>query len=161
MSEHKATIEWRFSGDDFVRGKFSREHVWSFDGGLTVPASATPAVVPPPLSNPAAVDPEEAFVAALSSCHMLTFLFLAARAGFHVTSYHDDAVGQLTKNEKRIPWISSVELHPRVEYSGDKQPTPEEEDRLHHDAHEYCYIGNSVKTAVTVVIDRGKPDAAT
>ncbi|MBK9263986.1 MAG: OsmC family protein [Polyangiaceae bacterium] len=151
MSEHKATIDWQFSGGDFVHGKYSREHSWSFDGGLTVPASPSPSVVPLPHSNPANVDPEEAFVAALSSCHMLTFLWLASRAGFHVISYRDEAIGHMTKNEKRIPWVSLVELHPRIEYGGDKRPSAEEEDRLHHDAHEFCFIANSVKTEIRVV----------
>ena len=150
MSSHKAIIDWRFSGGDFVHGKYSREHTWSFDGGLTVPASPSPSVVPVPHSNPANVDPEEAFVAAISSCHMLTFLFLASRAGFVVQSYRDEAIGHLTKNEKRIPWVSSVELHPVIAY-GDKAPTHEEEERLHHDAHEGCFISNSVKTEIRVV----------
>jgi organic hydroperoxide reductase OsmC/OhrA len=150
MSHHKATIDWRFSGGDFNAGKYSREHTWSFDGGLTVPASPSPSVVPVPHSNPANVDPEEAFVAAISSCHMLTFLYLASRAGFHVVAYRDEAIGHMTKNEKRIPWVSSVELHPRIEY-GAKAPSPEEEARLHHDAHEQCFISNSVKTEIVVV----------
>jgi organic hydroperoxide reductase OsmC/OhrA len=150
MSEHKATIDWQFSGGDFPRGKYSREHTWTFDGGLTVPASPSPAVVPLPHSNPANVDPEEAFVAAISSCHMLTFLYLASRAGFLILRYRDEAVGRMTKNEKRVPWVSSVVLHPRIEYGGDKRPTLEEEEDLHHRAHEGCFIANSVKTEITV-----------
>ncbi|HUO82775.1 MAG TPA: OsmC family protein [Gammaproteobacteria bacterium] len=151
MSEHKATIEWQLNdGGDFLKSRFSREHTWTFDGGLSVPASATPAVVPPPLSNPAGVDPEEAFVASLASCHMLTFLFLASRSGFAVQSYRDDAVGTLSKGEGGRQWISTVVLKPRVNFSGDRMPTPEEQDKLHHDAHEQCFIANSVKTQVTV-----------
>ncbi len=150
MSDHKAIIDWRFSGGDFKAGAYSREHTWTFDGGLTVPASPSPSVVPVPHSNPANVDPEEAFVAAISSCHMLTFLFLAARAGIQVNSYRDEAIGHMTKNEKRIPWVSLVELHPVIEY-GAKTPTADEEERLHHDAHEFCFIANSVKTEIRVV----------
>src|SRR5881628_3028241 len=100
MSEHKAIIRWSYHGSDFLKGKYSREHTWTFDAGLTVAASPAPSSVPAPYSNPANVDPEEAFVASVSSCHMLTFLFLAARAGFEVVSYRDEAVGTMTKNEK-------------------------------------------------------------
>jgi organic hydroperoxide reductase OsmC/OhrA len=150
MSEHKATIDWQFSGGDFPAGKYSREHTWSFDGGLTVPASPSPLVVPVPHSNPANVDPEEAFIASISSCHMLTFLYLASKKGFQVKSYRDEAIGHMTKNEKRIPWVSLVELHPVIEY-GERAPTAEEEEFLHHDAHEKCFIANSVKTEIRVV----------
>src|ERR1700756_447927 len=93
MSEHKATISWQRTSDDFLKGKYSREHTWTFDGGLTVPASPAPAVVPAPWSNPANVDPEEAFVAAISSCHMLTYLYLASKQGFQLDSYDDEASG--------------------------------------------------------------------
>src|SRR5256714_12978685 len=105
MSEHKATVKWTHSQGDFLKGTYSREHTWTFDGGLTVPASPSPSNVPAPYSNPAHVDPEEAFVAAVSSCHMLTFLYLAAKQGFQVDSYEDEAVGAMTKNEKSVPWI--------------------------------------------------------
>jgi len=150
MSEYKATIQWQRTGPDFLKGKFSREHTWTFDGGVTVPASASPAVVPAPWSNPAGVDPEEAFVAALSSCHMLTLLHLASKAGFQIDSYVDEAVGQVTRNDKGVPWVSSVTLHPRIIFGGEKLPTPPEEERLHHEAHQWCYIANSVKTEVVV-----------
>jgi organic hydroperoxide reductase OsmC/OhrA len=150
MSEYKATIKWQRTSPDFLKGKYSREHSWSFDGGVTVQASAAPAVVPAPWSNPAGVDPEEAFVAALSSCHMLTFLHLAAKAGFQVDGYEDEAVGQVTKNEKGVPWVSLVKLNPRIVYGGEKLPAPADEERLHHLAHEHCYIANSVKTEVLV-----------
>jgi organic hydroperoxide reductase OsmC/OhrA len=149
MSEHRARINWQGAGD-FSKGKYSREHTWTFDGGLTVAASSSPAAVPVPLSNPANVDPEEAFVAALSSCHMLTYLFLAYRRGFQITSYVDDAVGTMTKNERGILWVSRVVLHPVIAYGGDKRPTSEEEEQLHHGAHEQCFISNSVKTEVVV-----------
>src|ERR1044071_6311765 len=110
MSEHKAIISWQRMSPDFLAGKYSREHTWTFDGGVVVPASPSPSVVPAPWSNPANVDPEEAFVAAISSCHMLTFLFLASRAGFQVDSYRDEAVGVMKKNERGVPWISAVTL---------------------------------------------------
>ena len=150
MSEHKATISWKRTGADFLKGRFSREHTWTFDGGLTMAASASPAVVPAPHSNPAAVDPEEAFVASLSSCHMLTYVWLASRQGFVVDSYVDEAVGVMSKNEKGVPWVSKVTLNPKIAYSGDKQPTPADIEKLHHGAHEQCFIANSVKTEVVV-----------
>jgi organic hydroperoxide reductase OsmC/OhrA len=150
MSEHKATIRWKRTSADFLKGRYSREHTWTFDGGLTVAASPAPAVVPVPFSNPANIDPEEAFVASLSSCHMLTYLYLAGRQGFQVDSYEDDAVGAVTKNERGIPWISAITLHPKIAYSGEKLPAPADEERLHHLAHEQCFIANSIKTAVTV-----------
>lgn len=150
MSEHTARISWRHSEGDFPKGRFSRRHTWSFDGGLTVPASASPAVVPAPLSDPEAIDPEEAFVASIASCHMLTFLFVAYRKEFEVASYEDEAVGSMSKNEKGIPWVSSVALHPRVEFAGDNRPAPEELEAMHRAAHEQCFISNSVLTEVTV-----------
>jgi organic hydroperoxide reductase OsmC/OhrA len=150
MSEHKATIRWQRTSPDFLKGRYSREHTWTFDGGVTISASASPAVVPPPWSNPASVDPEEAYVASISSCHMLTFIYLAGRQGFQVDSYEDEAVGIMSKNEKGVPWISSVTLRPKIAYSGDKLPTPADQERLHHLAHEQCFIANSIKTQVTV-----------
>ncbi len=150
MSEHKAIVAWKHAGPSFLKRQYSREHTWTFDGGATVPASASPSGVPVPYSNPACVDPEEAFVAAVSSCHMLTFLYLASKQGFQVASYHDEAVGVMTPNEQRVPWVSAITLNPQVMYSGDRVPNPEEEQRLHHLAHEQCFIANSVMTAVTV-----------
>src|SRR5213596_1985644 len=150
MAEHKATIKWTLSQGDFLKGAYSREHTWTFDGGMTVAASSSPAAVRVPFSNPANVDPEEAFVASLSSCHMLTYLYVASRKGFEISSYEDDAVGVMTKNERGIPWVSSVVLHPRITYSGAKTPTREEEDQMHHAAHEQCFIANSVKTEIKV-----------
>src|ERR1700710_1029766 len=100
MSQHKATIKWAFKSGDFLKGRYSREHTWTFDGGVIVNASSSPAVVPQPFSNPAYVDPGEAFVASLSSCHMLTYLYLASRKGFSISSYEDDAVGMVSKNEQ-------------------------------------------------------------
>ena len=150
MSEHKATIKWTQSQGDFLKGTYSREHTWTFDGGVTVPASSSPAAVRVPFSNPAHVDPEEAFVASLSSCHMLTYLYVASRKGFEVSTYEDDAVGVLTKNERGVPWVSTVTLNPRITYVGSKTPTSEEQNEMHHAAHEGCFIANSVKTEVNV-----------
>src|ERR1044071_9453284 len=103
MAEYKATIKWQRTSQDFLKGKYSREHTWTFDGGATIPASSSPHVVPVQLSNAACVDPEEAFVASLSSCHMLTFVWLASKRGFQIDSYEDEAVGTMTKNEKGVP----------------------------------------------------------
>lgn len=150
MSEHKATIIWNRTGPDFVAGKYSRQHTWTFDGGITMPASASPSVVPPPWSNPAYVDPEEAFVAAVSSCHMLTFLFLASQQGFLVDSYHDEAVGLMSRNERGAQWVSLIRLRPQITYSGDKRPTPSDEQQLHHLAHDQCFIANSIDSKIEV-----------
>lgn len=150
MSAHKATIDWQRREPDFLRGRYSREHTWSFDGGVTVPASPSPSVVPLPWSNAANVDPEEAFVAAVSSCHMLTFLWLASKAGFVVDSYRDEAVGVMTKNEHGVLWVSLVTLRPRIVYSGDKQPDATTEAELHHRAHEQCFIAQSIRSEVRV-----------
>lgn len=150
MSEHRAHIHWRHDGGAFVKRQYSRAHRWTFDGGAAVPASASPAGVPAPYSDPAGVDPEEAFVAAISSCHMLVFLFLAAAAGFEVRSYEDEAVGRMTKNARGVLWVSHVELSPDVAYAEGAAPTAEQEADLHHRAHEGCYIANSVRTEITV-----------
>lgn len=150
MSEHRATIEWERNSPDFLAGKYSREHTWVFDGGAKVGASSSPSVVRPPFSNPACVDPEEAFVASVSSCHMLWYLSLAAQQGFQVDRYRDEAVGLMTKDEKGVLWISSVRLDPKIAYSGEKQPSAADEERLHHQAHERCFIANSIKTSVTI-----------
>jgi len=150
MAEHKAIIHWKGGGPDFLKGRFSREHTWTFDGGQTVVASAAPSVVPPPLSNPEGIDPEEAFVASLSSCHMLTFVYLAYRKGFEVVNYRDEAIGTMSKGDNGVPWVSKVTLNPKVEYSGQKQPTAQEEAELHEQGHHYCYVANSVKTRVEI-----------
>jgi organic hydroperoxide reductase OsmC/OhrA len=150
MSRHTATIRWKGTGPDFLKGQYSRAHTWTFDGGVVVPASPSPSVVPAPWSNPANVDPEEAFVASIASCHLLTFLFLAAKQGFQIDSYDDEAVRVMTKNENGVPWISRVTLNPKIVYSGDKRPAPTEEKRLHELAHAQCFIANSVRTEVVV-----------
>ena len=150
MSEHKAAICWKGVGPDFLKGKYSREHTWTFDGGVTVPASPSPSNVAAPYSNPSNVDPEEAFVAAVASCHMLTYLFLAYQQGFQVDHYDDEAVGRMTRNDEGRPWVSSVTLYPRIAYGGARLPTPADEERLHHLAHDQCIIANSIKTKVSV-----------
>ena len=150
MAEYRATIRWTLGSGEFLKGRFSREHTWTFDGGATVPASASPGVVPAPYSNPAGVDPEEAFVAAIASCHMMTYLHVASRAGFVVERYEDEAVGVLRKNERGAIWVAAVTLHPRIAYGGDEHPSAEDEHRLHELAHEQCFIANSVKTEIMV-----------
>ena len=150
MSEHTATIRWASPTPEFTKGRFSRHHTWSFDGGLTVPASPAPSVVSAPWSDPAAVDPEEAFLASVASCHMLTFLWLASRAGFSVAAYEDEAVGVMAKNERGVPWVAEIRLRPRVPWVGARAPDAAQLERLHHGAHEQCFIANSVRTAVTV-----------
>jgi len=152
MAEHKATVRWTLPGDGdaFLKGRYSREHTWTFDGGVTVPASPSPSVVPVPYSNPAGVDPEEAYVASIASCHMLTFLYVAMREGFVVERYEDDAVGVMRKNERGAIWVAAVTLRPRIVYGGEKRPAAADVDHLHHLAHEQCFIANSVKTEITV-----------
>lgn len=152
MADHRyrATIEWRRDSGDFAKGRFSRAHVWRFDGGIEVPASASPLVVPKPYADENAVDPEEAFVASLSSCHMLTFVDMARRAGFVVDAYDDDAEGEMERLAAGRWWIAKVTLHPRITFSGEPVPTPSELDDLHEKAHEACFIANSVKTRIEV-----------
>lgn len=150
MSQHQATIRWTRKGPDFLRGQYTREHTWSFDGGLTVPASPSPLVVPQPWSNAGHVDPEEAFIAAVSSCHMLTFLWLASKQKFIADSYEDEAIGIMTSNERGVPWVSSITLRPNIAWSGDRLPSDDDLEQLHHEAHEQCFIANSIKTTVTV-----------
>ena len=151
MSSHSATIRWQRRGDeDFAQGRYSRAHEWAFDGGATLPASASPHVVPKPWSDEAGVDPEEAFVAALSSCHMLFFVDFARRAGFVLDSYIDDAEGMMEKGEDGRVTMTRVALRPRLTWSGERQPDETEIAELHHQAHEACFLANSVKTEVTV-----------
>ena len=143
MSEHRATVEWQRSGE-FRYESYSRSHVLKFAGSIEIPGSAAPANIPPTAAGAPGVDPEQAFVAALSSCHMLWFLHIASRAGWVVDRYVDDAVGILDKT-----WMSRVTLRPAVTFSG-KAPSPEEHAALHEKAHEKCFIANSVKTEVRI-----------
>lgn len=150
MSTYTATIRWTRRGDgDFAKGQYSRGHEWAFDGGVTVPASASPHVVPAPWSDPAGVDPEEAFVAALSSCHMLFFIDFARRAGFVVNDYIDEAEGVMERRSDGKMAMTRVTLHPRVDWSGDAPDEAAVAD-LHHRSHEACFIANSVTTEVQV-----------
>jgi organic hydroperoxide reductase OsmC/OhrA len=146
MSEHTATILWNRDSEEFRYEHFSRSHTWTFDSGVVVPATAAPAYH----GDPTRVDPEEAFVAALSSCHMLTFLAIAARKRFTVEQYSDEACGVLTKNEQGKPWISRVTLRPKVVFSGAKRPTPDEVTAMHHSAHENCFIALSARSEISV-----------
>ncbi|HET9066115.1 MAG TPA: OsmC family protein [Gemmatimonadales bacterium] len=152
MSTHSARISWQQRpGDQFTASRYSRSHHWSFDGGLEIPASASPDLVRPPWSDPAAIDPEEAFVASLASCHMLWFLGLAAEQGFSVASYVDDAAGTLGRNAAGRLAITAVTLAPRVRFSNDTRPTEAEFMALHHLAHERCFLAASVTSVVTCV----------
>jgi organic hydroperoxide reductase OsmC/OhrA len=146
MSEHHATINWKRETPDFNYETYNRDHGWQFDGGIVVRASAAPAYK----GSESCVDPEEAFVASLSSCHMLTFLAIAAKKRLTVDSYRDQAVGILAKDSAGNLAITKVTLRPEVRFSGEKQPTPEELMRLHDQAHHACFIANSVKTEVVV-----------
>lgn len=151
MSEYQATIRWqRAPSESFLDSRYSRAHTWEFDGGIVVPASSAVSSVPLPYSKPENVDPEEAFVAAISSCHMLTFLYLAGKAKFVVDSYSDLAVGYMTKNAQGRMAMTSVRLTPNMMFSGNLLPTDADLKRLHHDAHEECYIANSVTTEIIV-----------
>ena len=153
MSEYKVKITWhRQIDEEFVQSKYSRGHEWSFDGGTTIPASSSPHIVPLPYSVEANVDPEEAFVAALSSCHMLLFLSIAAKRRFVVDTYIDNAVGIMEQDENGRFSISKVVLRPEIVFSGDKQPSKEQVKKMHHQSHTQCFIANSVKTNVITKI---------
>ena len=145
---HTATVVWERGDEPFVDNRYSRRHVIRFDGGAEMPGSSSPHVMKPPLSDPSAVDPEEMFIASLSSCHMLWFLSLAARQRFRVDRYEDEAQGVMEKNAQGKVAITRVTLRPAVQFSGDKLPTREEVEHLHHEAHEECFIASSVKTEV-------------
>ncbi|PZQ61399.1 MAG: peroxiredoxin [Phenylobacterium zucineum] len=150
MSAHRATIDWTLdaSAEDFLKGRYSRGHKVTFAEHV-VPATASAHVVGAKWAAPGAVDPEEMLVAALSNCHMLTFLHVARLKGFAVTRYRDEAVGVMEKNEAGRMAVTRVTLHPEIHYEG-RRPTAEEADHLHHEAHEECFIANSVKTEVVV-----------
>jgi organic hydroperoxide reductase OsmC/OhrA len=148
MHHYTATVTWSRGSDPFTDLRYNRAHRWRFDGGLEVPASASPQHVRVPMSDPAGVDPEEAFVAALSSCHMLSFLFVAAKHGIIVDAYADEAEGVMAENAEGRLSITRVVLRPAVTYAS--APHPATEAALHHEAHEICYIANSVRTDVTV-----------
>jgi organic hydroperoxide reductase OsmC/OhrA len=148
MAEYKAEVVWERSDQNFVDNRYSRRHLLRFSGGVEVAGSSSPFIVPPPYSAPDAVDPEEAFVASLSSCHMLWFLSLAANKGWLVDRYHDVAEGLLAPGPEGKLMMTRVTLRPKVLFSGENQPTRAEFEALHHQAHEKCFIANSVKTEV-------------
>lgn len=151
MSQHQARIRWaRLPQETFVDLRYSRAHTWDFDGGVTVPGSSAVSAVPLPYSKAENVDPEEAFVAAISSCHMLTFLYLAAKEKLVVDSYDDRAVGTMGRNSRGRMAVTAVHLAPRILFSGARGPTQADVDRLHHAAHEGCFIANSVLSEISV-----------
>ena len=153
MSEYFAKINWvRDSQESYIDNQYSRGHEWRFDGGAVVPASSSPHVVPLPYSVEANVDPEEAFVASLSSCHMLFFLSIAAKRKYVIDAYTDNAVGTMEKDSDGKVSMTKVILRPQVKFSGDKQPTMAQLEKMHHQAHELCFIANSVKTEVVTEI---------
>lgn len=150
MHRYEAKISWSRNGEKFTDNRYSRGHQWSFDGGIKIPASASPLVVRAPFSIAEAIDPEEALVAAASSCHMLWFLSLAAKQGFVVESYVDEAFGVMEKNEKGKLAFSRITLRPKIQLSPEKTPSTAELEALHHTAHEECYIANSLKCEIVV-----------
>ena len=151
MSTYTATVTWRSESPEiFATKKYSRGHTWTFDGGTEVPASSSPHAVRVPYSVEAAVDPEEALVASASSCHMLTFLWLASKAGFNVASYTDNPVGEMTKDADGKEFISKITLKPLIEWVGDTTPTGDQIAELHHHAHTECPIANSIKAEIVV-----------
>ena len=148
MSRHVAQLSWRSDGE-FASNRYSRRHEWRFDGGAIVTASSSPEVVPPPMSDAAGIDPEEALVASASSCHMLWFLHLARDAGLDVASYRDEARGTMGKDEKGRMAVSRIVLRPAIEFAGES-PDAETLARLHHEAHEKCFVANSLRTEIVV-----------
>lgn len=150
MSSYFAEVKWQRNDQNFLANEYSRGHEWRFDGGVTVPASASPHIVPLPWSVEENVDPEEAFAASLASCHMLFFLSIASKRKFQVDSYSDNAEAIMEKNAQGKLVISKVILRPEIEFSGDKIPSQDAIDKLHHLAHESCFLANSVKSEVVV-----------
>ena len=151
MSNYTATIRWRRKpGEAFSDGKYSRAHEWAFDGGAVVPASSSPSVVRAPFSDPAGVDPEEALVASLSSCHMLFFLDFAKQAGFVVESYDDPAEGLMAKGADGRVAMTVVTLKPYIVFGGERLPSEADVAAIHHKSHDACFIANSVKSEVRV-----------
>ena len=148
MSQYRAVIAWQRDGQTFTDHRYRRQHEWRFDGGAVVSGSSSPQVVPLPMSDASAVDPEEAFVASLSSCHLLWFLDTACRAGWVVDDYHDEASGVLARNAEGRAAMTVVTLRPQVRFAGDRRPDAAEIHRLHGQAHADCFIANSVKTDV-------------
>lgn len=153
MSEYFACVKWqRRASECFIDNQYSRAHVWHFDGGLTVPASSSPSIVPLPYSNADNLDPEEAFVASLSSCHMLFFLSIAAKNAYIIDDYKDDAIGLMVLDEVGKMAMTKVTLRPYVAFNGERQPSFAQLEAMHHQAHDLCFIANSVKTQIVTKI---------
>ena len=148
MGRHKVNISWSRGDAAFVDDRYSRAHRWRFDGGAEVAASSSPHVVPVPFSDASAVDPEEAFVASIASCHMLWFLSLAAGGGWRVDHYEDDAEGVMARNAEGRVAITRVTLRPAVAFGGERTPDRAAIEQLHHEAHERCFIASSVRTEI-------------
>jgi organic hydroperoxide reductase OsmC/OhrA len=148
MGDYTAEVFWERGEQNFLDNRYSRKHRIRFDGGVEIPASSSPHVVPVPLSDASAVDPEESFVSALASCHMLSFLYVAAKRGFRVDRYEDTGVGIMRKNAEGKLAITVVTLRPKVEFSGELRPARDDIESMHHEAHETCFIASSVKTDV-------------
>jgi len=146
MSQHTARIVWNLRAEDeFAMGRYSRDHEWEFDSGIRVPASTAM----PEIASPGTVDPEEGLVAALASCHMMTFLYVARKGGFVVESYDDTAVGEMGKNDRGKSFVARITLSPAIRFVGGA-PSQEELDAMHHHAHEDCFIANSIVAEVAV-----------
>jgi organic hydroperoxide reductase OsmC/OhrA len=150
MATYRATSDWSLKdGEDFATGRYSRGHRIVFGSGFEAPGTASHQVVGARWSVAGAVDPEEMLVGAINTCHMLSFLHIAREAGFVVTAYRDEAVGEMTKREDGEMWVSKVTLHPEIAYE-DRQPTAAERETMHAKAHHICFIANSVKTEIVV-----------
>lgn len=152
MSKYVATVSWERGHQSFIDNTYSRGHTWTFDGGLSVPASSSPDIVPLPFSVAANVDPEEAFVASISSCHMLFFLSLAAARSIIVDDYTDHATGLMERRPDGRTAMTKIILRPHARYSGDDVPDGEQIERLHHRAHEMCFIANSVTADIVTEV---------
>ena len=150
MSNYSATVRWS-SPDEaaFAGGRYSRRHEWAFDGGAVISASASPDNVPQGTADETGIDPEEAFVAAISSCHMLFFLDYARRAGFVVRSYVDEAIGRMEKRDGKIA-LTRVTLRPQISFAGAMRPNADDIARLHHQSHQDCFIANSIRSEVII-----------
>jgi organic hydroperoxide reductase OsmC/OhrA len=153
MHQYQAKILWERGEQAFSDNRYSRAHAWEFDGGLVVPASSSPLSVPVPMSEEKNVDPEEALVAALASCHMLFYLSFVAKRGYVLDRYRDLAVGIMDKNTQGKTAITRIHLRPQESYSGEKRPDLQEREELHHMAHEHCYIANSISAEVIIEIE--------
>jgi organic hydroperoxide reductase OsmC/OhrA len=150
MQQFEARLAWERGEQDFASQRYSRAHRWQFDGGLEVPASSSPLSVPLPMSDPHAVDPEEALVAAVSSCHMLFFLSIAAQRGFVIDSYRDHALGTMARNADGKTAMTRIALRPAIAFSGAPLPDAAQVEAMHHAAHERCYIANSIKADIVI-----------